>query len=118
MRSGYLVHMDISSARDMALNDLGAEEYDHFGKPAYRIPPKRPGGKPGRTFMTLWIEEGHAVLMLDVEQQAALIAEQAAALEPHPSKWGSKGATIAHLGRMNERMLRHALEVAHAYARR
>ncbi|HRH70117.1 MAG TPA: hypothetical protein PLB89_11470 [Flavobacteriales bacterium] len=108
--------MDIAAARSIALKDFDGDEYDHFGKAAYRIKPKKVGGKPGRTFMTLWIEEGFAVLMLDLEQQTALIAHHPGPFEPHPSKLGQKGATIAHLGRLSEKVFRAALELAYAKA--
>ncbi len=108
--------MDISSARNIALNDFNGEEYDHFGKAAYRIKPKKTGGKPGRTFMTLWIEEGFAVLMLDLDQQTDLIAHHPIPFEPHPSKWGQKGATIAHLEKLSEKVFRAALEMAYEKA--
>lgn len=110
--------MDIGTARDIALHDLHGEEYDHFGKAAYRIPPNKPGGKPGRTFMTLWIEEGFAVLMLDVDLQAQVLDLAPNAFEPHPSKWGAKGATIARLEQLDEAIFRKALDMAHGHARR
>ncbi|MBX2972794.1 MAG: hypothetical protein KF797_06815 [Flavobacteriales bacterium] len=110
--------MDIATARDIALNDLLGEEYDHFGKAAYRIPAKKPGGKPGRTFMTLWIEGGFAVLMLDTDLQATVLDLAPAAFEPHPSKWGAKGATIAHLAKLDEATFRKALGMAHRHAMR
>lgn len=100
------------------MNEFDGEEYDHFGKAAYRVKAKKPGGKPGRTFMTLWIEEGFAVLMLNVEQQAELMAHNALAFEPHPSKWGEKGATVAHLSRMGTKDFMAALGLAHGHALR
>lgn len=78
--------MDITSARTIALEDFNGEEYDHFGKAAYRIKQKKAGGKPGRTFITLWIEKSFAVLVLDLEQQTDLIAHHPGPFEPHPSK--------------------------------
>jgi len=110
--------MDMEGARTIALNGFNAEEYDHFGKPAYRIKAKMTGGKPGRTFMTLWTNEGHAVLMLNVEQQAELITHQPKGFEPHPSKWGAKGATIAHLKQLNVVLFRQALDLAVGHASR
>ncbi|MCB0763128.1 MAG: hypothetical protein KDB84_00365, partial [Flavobacteriales bacterium] len=80
--------------------------------------PKKAGGRPGRTFMTLWIEEGHAVLMLDVEAQTGLVARYPKAFRPHPSKWGQQGATIAELVLMGEQTFRDALALAHAHAAR
>lgn len=100
----------------MALTEFDGEEYDHFGKAAYRVKPKKAGAKPGKTFMTLWIEEGLAVLMLDIAQQTDLIAGHPNAFEPHPSKWGEKGATIVHLSRVNEKIFREALRIARANA--
>lgn len=108
--------MDISNARTIALADFDSEEYDHFGKAAYRIKAKKAGAKPGKTFMTLWIEEGFAVLMLDLEQQTELIAHHPRQFEPHPSKWGEKGATIMHLEKVNEKLFREAVTVARARA--
>ena len=110
--------MDIAEARAIALKDFNAEEYDHFGKVALRIAPKKPGAKPGRTFMTLWVEEGFAVLMLDLEQQTDVIAHHPKEFEPHPSKWGQKGATIMHLPRVNEKLFREAVAIAFAQAER
>ena len=108
--------MDITTARRIALEDFDGEEYDHFGKAAYRIKPKKTGGKPGRTFLTLWIEDGFAVLMLDLEQQTDLVARHPLPFEPHPSKWGQKGATIAHLDRLSEKIFREAVQFAHKKA--
>ncbi|MDX9750139.1 MAG: hypothetical protein RBT71_03575 [Flavobacteriales bacterium] len=110
--------MDIATARGIALNDLHGEEYDHFGKAAYRIPAKKPGGKPGRTFMTLWIEEGFAVLMLDNDRQTQAIDLDPAAFEPYPGKWGEKGATIARLEKLGKATFRKALGMAHQHAMR
>lgn len=110
--------MDITTARHIALDELHGEEYDHFGKAAYRIPAKKPGDKPGRTFMTLWIEEGFAVLMLDNDLQTQAIDLDPAAFEPHASKWGKKGATVAHLERMGKATFRKAVGMAHRHAMR
>jgi hypothetical protein len=110
--------MDTATARTIALNELRAEEYDHFGRPAYRIPSRKPGGRPGRTFMTLWLEEGFAVLMLDNDLQTQVIDLAPLAFAPHPSKWGQKGATIAHLERMDEQTFRTAVGMAHRHAGR
>lgn len=110
--------MDVEAARAMALKRFKADEYDHFGRPAYRLAPKKPGGKPGRTFMTLWPEEGHVVLMLDQDLQARLLEEDAAAFRPHPSKWGQKGATIAELGKLGSKALEAAMALAYEHAGR
>lgn len=110
--------MDVAEARAMALQRPGVEEYEHFGKPAYRVAPKKAGGRPGRTFMTLWLDEGHAVLMLDLELQEQLLEEDERAYRPHPSKWGAKGATIAELRQLSTAAFNKAIDLAHRYALR
>ncbi len=104
--------MDLGTAREIALREFDGEEYDHFDKPAYRVRPARPGGKPGKTFMTLWLDLKRAVLMLDVEQQSALCARYPEGFLPHPSKWGAKGATFVDLGKVNADVFRMALAAA------
>lgn len=110
--------MDIGTARETVLRGFPSEEYDHFGKVAFRLKPKKAGGKPGRTFMTLWLEEGFAVLMLDTDLQNGLLDHPSGAFERHPSKWGDKGATILHLGKVNAKVFSEAIETALAHARR
>ena len=67
--------------------------------------------------MTVWIEEGYAVLMLNKDLQAEVLDLDPMAFEPHPSKWGEKGATVAHLERLDEATFRKAIGMAHGHAR-
>ncbi len=110
--------MEITKARETVLRDFNAEEYDHFGKVAFRLKAKKPGAKPGRTFMTLWLEEGHAVLMLDKDLQLAMMDEHPGLFEPHPSKWGEKGSTIMYLNKVNTSVFNAALRIAVEHAAR
>ncbi|MBP7514874.1 MAG: hypothetical protein KA791_10025 [Flavobacteriales bacterium] len=110
--------MDIASAREIVLSEFHAEESDHFGTVAFRIKARKAGGKPGRTFMTLWLEEGFAVLMLDTDLQAGLLDHRSRAFERHPSKWGDKGATILHLVQVDHQQFREAVGVAFTHAQR
>jgi hypothetical protein len=110
--------MDIAEARERVLRDFHGEEYDHFGKVAFRIRPKKAGGKPGRTFMTLWLEEGFAVLMLDEDLQATMLDHASGAFEKHPSKWGDKGATIMRLAKVNAKVFSEAVGIAFTHAGR
>ena len=110
--------MDISTAREIVLRDFHAEEYDHFGKVAFRIGPKKTGGKPGRTFMTLWLEEGFAVLMLDEDLQATMLDHASGVFQKHPSKWGDKGATIMQLGKVGPKVFGEAVVIAFTHAGR
>ncbi len=110
--------MDIGTARETVLRDFPSEEYDHFGKVAFRIKAKKAGGKAGRTFMTLWLDEGFAVLMLDMDLQARLLDHPSAAFARHPSKWGDNGATIMDLAKVNAKVFSEAVETAFTHARR
>ncbi len=110
--------MDIAEARERVLSGFHAEEYDHFSKVAFRIKPKKAGGKPGRTFMTLWLEAGYAVLMLDKDRQASLLDHASGAFEKHPSKWGADGATIMRPGLVNDALFREVVGMAFTYAAR
>lgn len=88
----------------------GVSEHDHFGKSAYRG--KTAKGKPSRIFLTLWLEEGRAVLLLDPERQADLQAHHPLIFFPVPNKWGQKGATFVELFRCSEPLFRRGLEAA------
>ncbi|MBK9177416.1 MAG: hypothetical protein IPM46_13995 [Flavobacteriales bacterium] len=101
--------MDAQDARELLLALKGVTEHDHFGKAAYRgITAK---GKPSKIFLTLWIEEQRAVLMLDMERQADLHARQPVVFFPVPNKWGAKGATFVELAKCNERLFRAGLRL-------
>ncbi|HRH38707.1 MAG TPA: MmcQ/YjbR family DNA-binding protein [Flavobacteriales bacterium] len=102
--------MDSAAARDVVLSLPGATEHDHFGKGAYRV--KKSNGKPSRIFMTLWVEERRAVLMLTVDQQADLHARYPLVFFPVPNKWGEKGATFVELSNANVKLLRFAIDIA------
>lgn len=102
--------MDALAARDILVALHGVSEHDHFGKAAYRGTTLK--GKPSRIFLTLWIDEQRAVLLIDAEQQAVLQAHHPDIFFPVPNKWGAKGATFVELARCPERMFREAVAVA------
>lgn len=104
--------MDALDAREWLLGRPGVTEHDHFGRPAYRGTSAK--GKPTRIFLTLWIDDNRAVLMLDTEQQAELHARHPDVFFPVPNKWGEKGATFVELRKAHERIFR--LGVAQAMA--
>lgn len=104
--------MDPVSLRELVLSRFAAEEYDHFGKVAFRRKAKKIGGKPGMTFLTLWLEQGFAVLMLNIDQQAEWLDHASSAFERHPNKWGDKGATIMRLDNVNAAIAQEAIAVA------
>ena len=110
--------MDVFEARTITLEEFNGEEYDHFGKVAFRQRAALGRRSPGRTFMTLWLEEGYAVLMLDQDLQAKAIEERPDVFTPHPSKWGERGSTIIRLERASEAVFRKWLGAAVAHAAR
>ncbi len=102
--------MDAASARELMLALPGVIEHAHFDKQAYRgITPK---GKPSRIFLTLWVEENRAVLMLDQEAQAELNTRHPQFFFPVPNKWGGKGATFVELSRCSAGLLREGAAIA------
>ena len=102
--------MDSASARELVLGLPGVTEREHFGKGAYRGTNKK--GKPSRIFMTLWVEDQRAVLMLTVEQQSLLHARHPQVFFPVPNKWGEGGATFVELGKATEKLFREGLHMA------
>lgn len=102
--------MTSETTRDLVLSLEGVTEHDHFGKGAYRG--RTAKGKPSKIFMTLWIEEQRAVLMLTAEQQADLHGRHPKVFFPVPNKWGEHGATFVELSTVTEKMLREAIAIA------
>ncbi|MBL7964129.1 MAG: MmcQ/YjbR family DNA-binding protein [Flavobacteriales bacterium] len=102
--------MTAADARDLVLAMPGITEHEHFDKAAYRG--TLPNGKPSKIFMTLWIEDQRAVLLLDTEQQAELHAHHPAVFFPVPNKWGDKGATFVELEQVAPVLFRKAVEMA------
>ena len=85
--------MDSASARIYLLALPGITEHDHFGRPAYRSITSK--GKPSNIFMTLWVEDQRAVLLLNVEQQAELQQQQHVDHEYTNSRLRSASTRIA-----------------------
>ncbi|MCB9170080.1 MAG: MmcQ/YjbR family DNA-binding protein [Flavobacteriales bacterium] len=110
--------MDIEAARRIALSLPNTQEYPHFDKVGFRIRSGTPGARPGRTFMTLWVEDHRAVLMLTVDQQADLQARHPKVFFPVPNKWGEKGATFVELAQVNEALFEEGLAQAFMHAGR
>lgn len=64
--------VDLETARTACLKLLEAQDYDHFGKPAYRVNKK--------IFATLWLDEKRAVLKLSTNDQDFSFARNIAQL--------------------------------------
>lgn len=102
--------MDSATARKLVMGIPGVTEHDHFGKGAYRGTTAK--GKPSKIFMTLWVEEHRAVLLLTVDQQADLHSRHPQVYFPVPNKWGDSGATFVELKKAAEKLFREGLRMA------
>lgn len=96
--------MDPRTVRAMALDMPGTAEKEHHGRPSFSVKKK--------IFLTLWADEGRAVLKLVPEQQSLLCAEFPDDLAPVPNNWGRHGWTNAFLEHMPERRLRYFVDLA------
>ena len=96
--------MDFENAREMALDMPGTAEKDHHGRPSYSVKKK--------IYITLWLDEGRAVLKLTPVQQAEFSAEFPDAFVPVPNKWGQHGWTNVFMAYCNDRLFRYAMDLA------
>ena len=97
--------MDAKDFRRLALSLPGAEEGSHMGSPDFRV--------GGRIFATLASQDkGYGNLMLDVEQQAAFVAELPEVFLPIAGGWGRMGMTHVRLGVAGEDVVEGALRTA------
>ena len=95
----------LETARQIALSLPGTEEYNHFGKPAYRA--------NGRTFATLWMPEQRMMVKLSLINQSVFSAFDPTVIYPVPNKWGLQGCTFFELAAAREDMLTDALNTAY-----
>lgn len=95
--------VDLETARNLCLALPQTEEYDHFGKPAYRVKTK--------IFATLWLEEKRAVLKLSKKEQP-LFCEEYPSVFPVKNKWGALGWTNVDLNKISEAVFKKLLEAA------
>ncbi len=96
--------MDFETAREMALDMPGTAEREHHGRPSYSVKKK--------IYMTLWLDDGRAVLKLTPGQQAEFSGEYPDAFAPVPNKWGQHGWTNVFMAYCNERLFRYATDLA------
>ena len=96
---------DLETARQFALSLPNTEEYDHFGRPAFRI-------KGKRTFATLWPVENRMMVKLSLIDQSVFHSFDPAIFYPVPNKWGLKGATFVELSKVRLDMLQDVITTA------
>jgi hypothetical protein len=96
---------DLETARKIALSQPGAEEFDHFGRPAFRILNKR-------VFATLWPDENRMMVKLTPVDQSVFHSFDPAIFYPVPNKWGLGGATFVELAKVRQDMLEDAIHTA------
>jgi hypothetical protein len=96
---------DIETARQIALSLPDTEEYNHFGRPAFKIRGKR-------TFATLWLVEQRMMVALSLVDQSVFNSFDPSIFYPVPNKWGLNGATFIELRKVRMDMLQDAIHVA------
>lgn len=97
--------VDLETARKIALSQPEAEEFDHFGYPAFRI-------KKKKIFATLWPNEDRMMVKLSLIDQSVFHSFDPAIFYPVPNKWGLKGATFVELEKVRRDMLEDAVHTA------
>jgi len=97
--------IDIETARRIALAQPEAEEFDHFGHPAFRI-------KKKTIFATLWPAENRMMVKLSPIDQSVFNSFDPSIFYPVPNKWGLKGATFVELAKVRADMLEDAIHTA------
>src|SRR5579872_2244669 len=95
----------LETARKIALSQPEAEEFDHFGRPAFRI-------KKKRVFATLWPKENRMMVKLSLIDQSVFNSFDPGVFYPVPNKWGLKGATFVELSKVRQDMLEDAIHTA------
>lgn len=93
----------LEEARQIALSMPGAEEYDHFGHPAYRTK---------RIFATLWPAENRMMVKLSLIDQSVFCSFNKEIFYPVPNKYGLMGCAFVELSKVDEGMLRDAITTA------
>ncbi len=96
---------DLEIARQIALSQPEAEEFDHFGRPAFRI-------KKKTIFATLWPAENRIMVKLSLIDQSVFNSFDPSIFYPVPNKWGLKGATFVELAKVRKDMLEDAIHTA------
>ena len=96
----------IETARQITLALPHTEEYDHFGRPAFKI-------KGKRTFATLWPAENRMMVKLSLIDQSVFNSFDASVFYPVPNKWGLQGATFVELSKVRLDMLTDAINTAY-----
>jgi hypothetical protein len=97
--------VNIEQASEIALSQPNAEEFDHFGRPAFRI-------KKKRVFATLWPAENRMMVKLTPIDQSVFQSFDPAIFYPVPNKWGLGGATFVELSKVRRDMLEDAIRIA------
>lgn len=98
--------VDLETARNLCLSLPSVEEYDHFGKPAYRV------GK--KIFATLSLDHKRAVVKLLKSEQPELCEEYYPAVFPVKNKWGELGWTNVELDKVGQAAFLKLLRMAWA----
>ncbi|MFB9842854.1 MmcQ/YjbR family DNA-binding protein [Mucilaginibacter ginsenosidivorans] len=96
---------DLETARKIVLAQPETEEFDHFGRPAFRI-------KKKRVFATLWPAENRMMVKLTPIDQSVFNSFDPAIFYPVQNKWGLDGATFVELSKVRLDMLEDVIHTA------
>ncbi|HTH54601.1 MAG TPA: MmcQ/YjbR family DNA-binding protein [Cyclobacteriaceae bacterium] len=98
--------VDLETARNVLLSLPLVDEYDHFGKPAYRV------GK--KIFATLWLDNKRAVIKLSKLEQPLVCDEYKTMVFPVKSNWGRLGWTNVELEKVSDAAFKKLIALAWA----
>lgn len=96
---------NLEQARQLARTQPDSEEFDHFGRPAFRI-------KKKRVFATLWPAENRMMVKLTPIDQSVFHSFDPSIFYPVPNKWGLDGATFVELSKVRDDMLEDVIRTA------
>lgn len=96
--------ISIETAREIALSLPGAEEHEHWGRPAFSVRKK--------IFATVWPVEKKVVLKLSIVDQSVYTQMDKSIFFPVEGGWGRQGATYVDLSKVNKTVFKEAIKKA------
>lgn len=97
--------MQPNEFRAIALSLPEAFESAHMGHADFRV-----GGK---IFATLgYPDDEHGMVILPLDEQAALVQKAPAVFAPAAGAWGKRGSTVVSLDKVRRAVMRRAIESA------
>lgn len=94
----------IEEVRDLALAFPETGEYNHWGRPSFRVKKK--------IFATIWPAEKRVVLKLSLGDQSVFAGYNPEIFYPVGNAWGKQGWTFIELKKVRKGMFKDALNLA------